>query len=184
MVPSPSLWAFVTLGLWLSLVCAVVFNQKKIWHVWIIYKQDPISSWDMQLPFRGVGWWEEGEMRGKGTRAATKSLASFYQLLSPHCMCSAETGRWFHQVDLSMQPTWRRHGQAAGWWFSSSWSCWQHCRWWLHGTGRGSSQCCLKRKEGIGSERAARSRTCRNQKGCIRQLFREIHDMSYVKGML
>lgn len=142
-----------------------------------------MGTWSCHLG----AWGSErsGEMRGEGTRAITKSLDSFYQLLSSHYMSSAQTHRTFHTVYLSMQPTWRRHDQAAGWWFSSSWSCWQHCRWWLHGTGRGSSRCCLKRKEGIGSERAARNQTCRNQRDCIRQLFRGcIRQLSHVKVML
>lgn len=53
-------------------------------------------------------------MRGEGTRAITKSLDSFYQLLSSHYMSSADS-QDIHLIYLSMQPTWRRHDQAAGW---------------------------------------------------------------------
>lgn len=50
-----------------------------------------MGTWSFHL-----GAWDSeksGEMRREGTRAITKSLDSFYQLLSSHCMSSAETHR-------------------------------------------------------------------------------------------
>lgn len=155
-----------------------------IWSKENLRSMSHVQMWVYFFLFLLGTWWEEEWKRGQGIRAATKTLASIYQLFSGHCMSSVEIARKFCKVYLSVQPTWRKHDQAAEWWFSSSLSYWQHCRWWLHGTGRGNSRCCLKKRGGIGSEQAARNQTCRIQRGCTRQLLRKIYDLSNVNIML